>query len=88
MVNKQGKNVYENFLAIWFDLVSKVIIGAHFYKINYIKIQNDQTMSIVKVDLPFLYSSMKKKIKIRLIFDFINQNCAIFDLQYQIKPNT
>ena len=85
-MSNQGKKVYENVLVIWFDLVSKVIIGAHFHKINYIKIQN---MSIIQVDLPFLYSSMKKKIvKIRLIFDFINQNCAIFDLQYQIKPNT
>ena len=50
-------------------------------------------MSIVKVNLPFLYSSMKKKfIKIQLIFDidnaFENQNFDIFDLQYQIKPNT
>ena len=50
-------------------------------------------MSIVKVVLPFLYTSMNKENrKIRLIFeienDFENQNCAIFDLQYQIKPNT
>ena len=42
-------------------------------------------MSIIKVNLPFLYSSMKKKfIKIRLIFDiendFESQNRAVFDL--------
>ena len=31
---------------------------------------------------------MKKIVKIWLIFDFENQNCAIFDLGYQIKTNT
>ena len=50
-------------------------------------------MVIIKVNLSFLYASMKEKIlKIQLIFDiengFENQNFAIFDLQYQIKPNT
>ena len=65
-----------------------------FLVIKYIKNYSYQNMSIIKVVLLFLYSSMKKKIrKIRLIFYienyFKNQNCAtVFDLGYQIEPNT
>ena len=43
-------------------------------------------MSIIKVNLPFLYSSMKNNHKDSA--DFEVQNCATFDLQYKIEPNT
>ena len=51
-----------------------------------------QNMSKVTVVFLFLYSSMKNIRKIQRIFDikidFENQNCAIFDLSFQIIPNT
>ena len=38
---------------------------------------------------PIFIFSMKEKIrKILQIFDIENQNCAIFELRYQIEPNT
>ena len=50
-------------------------------------------MLIIKVNHPFLYSSMKKNHKDLADFltqknGFENQNFAKFDLQYQIKSNT
>jgi hypothetical protein len=56
------------------------------------KNQSYQDMSTIKVVFPFLYSSKKKNQKdsanfwLRKMTE--NQNCAIFDIQYQIKPNT
>ena len=87
------ENSHNKVLAIRLDLVSNFKIQAHFQKIKYIKNQIYKKMIIIKVNPPFLYSSMKKKlVKIWLIFDaenvFANQNFAVFDLQYQIKPNT
>ena len=42
-------------------------------------------MSIIKVGLPFLYSSIQKKSErfgeFLTTFDFENQNCATFDLK-------
>ena len=44
----------------------------------------------MKVNCPFLYSSMKRNRKDSADFenDFENPNFATFDLQYQIKSNT
>ena len=47
--------------AMWLDLVSIIKISAHFQKIKYIKNQSYQNMVMIKVNCPFLYSSMKKK---------------------------
>ena len=66
---KVYKNVHENVLAIWLDLVLNIKIFVQFYIIKYNKNQSYQNMSIIKVVL-FLYSSMKVvSRKIRLIFD-------------------
>ena len=64
-----------------------------FFVIKYITIHSYQSMPIIKIVLQFLYSSMKIFFrKLRLIFDiendFENQNCDIFDLPFQIDPNT
>jgi hypothetical protein len=67
---KVYKNGHRNVLAIWLDLVSNIKIWAQFLKIKYIKNQSYQNMSIIKVVLLFLYSSMKFFFrKIQLIFD-------------------
>ena len=67
---KVYKNGHKNVLVIWLDLVLSIKIWVHFYKIKYIKNQSYQNMSIIKVVLLFLYSSMKIFFrKIRLIFD-------------------
>ena len=67
---KVYKNGHKNVLAIQLDLVSNIKIWAQFQKIKYIKNQSYRNISIIKVGLLFLYSSMKIFFrKIRLIFD-------------------
>ena len=56
---KVYKHGHKNVLAIWLDLVLNIKIWVQFYKIKYIKNQSYQNMSIIKVVLLFLYSSMK-----------------------------
>ena len=56
---------------------------------HYIKNKSYQIMSIIKVVLRFLYSSMKKKI--RKTFEkkmTENQTWAILDLQYHTQPKS
>ena len=59
---------------------------------KYIKNYSYQNKSIIKVVLLFLYSTMKKNRKDSLDICHRkmteNQNCAIFDLPFQINLNT
>ena len=58
-INKEVHGLAEGIvLGIWFDLESNVKIWTHFSETKYIKNQN---YKIIKVVLPFLYSSMKIK---------------------------
>ena len=87
MVSKQNEISHK--IGIWFDLVSKVKILAHFQKMKYIKNQRYQNMSIIKVVFPFYILQWKKKIrKIQLMFEiktFIASKPAFgFENRWQI----
>ena len=76
------ENSQNNVLGIWFNLVLKVKIWSHLVK--YIENQSYESVTIIKVVTPFLYSETKKNRKIQLIFYidnyFKDQNCAMFGL--------
>ena len=57
---KARPKIYENGHKNVLDLVLNVKIWAPFKKVNYIRIQCYQNMVLRKVNLPFLYFSMKK----------------------------
>ena len=69
---------------IWFGLVSKVIIGAHFYRIN----QNYQNISIIQVDLSFFLFDCERNSNYLADFWLYKSELCYTWPSLTIKPNT